>query len=395
MNSRKAAFLALISHEKKHIKVFLEDWQKKEHPKTKDLALAREIASGTLKRYLSLKYLILKTQSSLNLSQNQWWLLYSAVYQIHFMDRLPLYAIVNETVEIAKTSFGVKKASFFNAFLKRFAKQAPLLESKDFSILYSYPPFFVNKLLSQLGRKKTKEVLEIQNKVFPLMVRMLTKGSLPADSKHVFDDVYTVKQVKDSSDFYVQNGAFVYLMRKLQKIGSIDPKNILDLCAAPGGKTILAHDLYPKAKLFANDVSEEKIALLKKNFQKYQISSHLSQVRGETFTSKQKFDLILLDVPCSNSGVLHKKVEARWRLTEKNVEELNILQKNLLKNAKNYLTEQGMIWYMTCSILQEEDEDIISWAKTIGLEKVGKSHLILPDQKGFDGCFGAVLHLLT
>lgn len=202
----------------------------------------------------------------------------------------------------------------------------------------------------------------------------------------------TLDQIIKSTSCYIQNVTPVLLFSKLAS-ASFKPKSILDLCSSPGGKLLLAHDFFPEAKLYANDVSEAKLKRLKENVKKYDLSVKFSCQKGEKFQSDNRFDLIIIDAPCSNSGVLHKRAEARWRITPKKLEELCTLQYHLIKRALSFLTPRGQIWYMTCSILSYENEGLVEEAKEDMGFSILKTHQQLPNQKGYDGGFACSLQL--
>lgn len=385
MNARKAAYLALLYSSQKNIDETLANWAAKEKPDKKDLALAREVASGTIRRLLTLEALAKKLpiRSFSRLKKPERALLYMALYQFHFMDRIPIHAIVNETVKIAKKRFGAKKAAFFNAVLRKI-EEVSLKQPKtinEWSSYYSYPEFFIRKLIRQYKKEKAEEILQVMNEPQKVMARKRNSSEMT----FVKDPAKAVK----SKDVYIQNRTPVDLIHFLASKSPKKPKNILDLCAAPGGKLLLANELYPAAELTAVDASQRRMERLEENLQKYRIKAEVLRARAETWISKKKFDLIILDVPCSNIGVLHKRPEARWRLEEKNVDELVQLQREILANALHVLSEKGVIWYLTCSILKEENQNVVqSVKKPFGALK---QKVMLPDSKGADGGFGAVI----
>jgi len=118
---------------------------------------------------------------------------------------------------------------------------------------------------------------------------------------------------------------------------------------------------------------------------------NISQENGENLHLDQKFDLIILDVPCSNTGVLHKKVEARWGLSKDHIHGLCDLQFHLFKHALDLLSDEGKIWYLTCSILSAENESFVEKVtKELPVALDGKTYKVLPDEQGWDGGFGCV-----
>lgn len=383
MNAREAAYLAIMASikEEHYASDFLERWKEKESPSPKDDHLAREIAFGTIQRKLSLDYLAtqLTPQKKLNMKTKELVLLRTALYQFYFMDRIPIYAITDETQNIAKKYCHRTFCAFLNAILRKLEGSALSLPSDSLSVFYSYPEYFVEQLTKDYGLEETKRILMLGNKSAKVMAR---KRSAPFEVEEV-----KVPHAAHSKDYYIQNRTPVLLIKELSQTLD-DPHRILDLCASPGGKTLLMHDLFPKAKLYANDVSEAKLQRIRENAEKYEFDVVLSCGPGELYPHNEKFDLVIVDAPCSNTGVLNKRAEARWRLTSENVQALEVLQIKLIENASELADN---IWYMTCSILKEENEGIIRKScEKFGLEVV-KQLTLLPDEQGSDGGFAAAL----
>lgn len=379
MNPREIAYVSLLTslREEGYLQDNINRWILEQRPDGKDAAFAREIASGAAKRALTLDYIADSlNQSKLSLKRKERALLRTALYQHYFMDRVPDYAIVNESVELAKKYCSAHFAKFLNSLLRKM-KEVALPEEE--SILYSYPPYFVQKLIEERGREKAVEIMEIGNQAPVLMARRRR------DQTMIF--IEDVQAIANSPEYYIQNETSFRLTGLLK---NQEPRNVLDLCASPGGKLIAIHDLYPKAKLYANDVSEEKIRRLSENLQKYGINAFLSVGFGEEYRTGERFDLIVLDVPCSNSGVLRKRPEARWRLSEKELKDLHLLQQKLFEHALTL--SAGEIWYMTCSILKDENERFIQQMAEKHKLTVRSMHTILPTREGLDGGFGCALH---
>ncbi len=292
-------------------------------------------------------------------------LLRSALYQVYYMDRLPLYAVANESQEIAKKYCHPSFAKFLNAILRK--EEKVTLPEEDLAVFYSYPEPLVADFIKQFGREKTIEILKIGN------ASPKTTARRRPGCEMVTVTADQIKAISNDPNYYIQNGTPVQLMHTLAKEIKRAPETILDLCAAPGGKTLLAHDLFPEAKLFANDVSENRLSRMRENFSKYGLDVEVSCQDGTSFVSDQKFDLVIIDAPCGNSGVLNKRPEARWRGND----ELVMLQKKLIDHALTLLNDGGVIWYLTCSILDVENH--------------GEGVLILPSSEATDGGFGAIL----
>jgi 16S rRNA (cytosine967-C5)-methyltransferase len=206
----------------------------------------------------------------------------------------------------------------------------------------------------------------------------------------LLNDPSTLPQLVESTSVYIQNATPSLLMHTLNEHAPI-PKRILDLCASPGGKLLLAHDLYPHASLHANDVSSQKLERLKENIIKYNLKAALSCGLGEKISSQELFDLIIIDAPCSNTGVLNKRPEARWRVAENTMKETTDLQFELLKHAETLLAPKGELWYLTCSILPEENEKMMNRISQATHLKPRVMKTMLPTHTGWDGGFGCAL----
>lgn len=404
-NAREAAYLAALhtGEGSRFAAEMLEQWQADARPDLDDLQLARRIAYGTIQMALALDHLAvqLTDRKHLKLKAKEQVLLRTALYQMHFMQRLPSYAIGNETIRLAKKYCQPYFVSFLNALLRKYESSAPLLPTgssdKELSIHYSYPQYFIKALKQE--HKNFQNLLQLGNEAPTLMVRIRT-GNIPEDWTEVIKGPLRVaipsgqtnwKDLSSSNQYYIQNATQVDLLNYLSSLTPV-PRTVMDLCAAPGGKLIAAHDLFPQAKLCANDISRRRLQKLKQNLLKYNIHAELTSNDKEPLYFHDPFDLVIVDAPCSNSGVLNKRPEARWRLTPEQIEALNQEQLGLLKTASELLTDQGHIWYMTCSILKAENKDLIAQAcKRLNLEIVGAPCEILPNSQGWDGGFGCVL----
>lgn len=348
----------------------------------RDQALAYEICCGTIRLWNQLEWIAkgLTSTGKLALKNREKSLLFSALYQIYYLERVPHYAIIDETVKIAKKHCHTSIGSFLNGILRK-ATQTPLSLPQDNSaaslaIRFSQPLFFVESLIREQGSSKTIEILTASNTRPGHFVRSRTSPF----------EYTSISSGWNESDGYIQNPTPGLLMTLLSE-ATASPHKILDLCASPGGKLLVAHDLYPSAKLFANDLTEKRIALLKENISKFGLDVDIRVGSGETYPDDQLFDLIILDVPCSNSGVLNKRVEARSRLSKEALDDLKTIQCRLLEQAEKLLKPEGSIWFLTCSILQAENEQVTALPNL-------KKHFektCFPDLEGNDGGYCCLL----
>ncbi len=381
MYSRKNAFLALCA-------VHREEGAFLSHILPPEDHLAREIALGTERRLLTLDHIAQKLalRGALNLKLKEKMLLRMAIYQHLFMDRIPAHALVNETVKLAKEYCHFRFVNFLNAALRRLVGESwPLPE--QLSLKHSFPQLFIDKLLGEYGESQTEEILQALNRPPPLFVR---ERFSPELALLEVDSAQVGAYVQDAR-YYFQGYVQAHLITELIKCRTSSPSKILDLCAAPGGKLIALSEYFPKAEFVANDVSEKRLRKLKDNLQKYGIAAQTSCHAAEDYPEDELFDLVLLDVPCSNSGVLHKRPEARWRLTDEKLKELDVIQWTLLQKARRLLAPGGQLWYMTCSILHDENERMIERAvRELGFRQA-QTFKHLPHQEGREGGFAAIL----
>jgi len=409
ISAREAAYMAVVGALRgdSYAADSLHSWRQRNCPLATDARLAQQIAYGSIRMALALdfyaKQLSHRSPGALKISERS--LLYCALYQCVYLHRVPLYAIANEGVALAKKYSNRFFASYLNALIRRTAEtpiDLPLgSDPRALSVRYSYPLWFVETLIAAYGVTLSEALLSHSNKSGLTMARWRPKEPppyLPRGIRWFSADPcgmasvegYALHSVAASTDWYIQNGTTALLIQALHR-RIWQPRAIVDLCAAPGGKLLMVHDLYPQASLWANDFTREKVAILEENCNKYGLSVQRSWGPAELFSSPVPFDLIILDVPCSNSGVLSKRVEARWRLSHTSIQEHLMLQRKLVEHACTLLAPHGEIWYLTCSILPEENELLTnSLCQQLFLEKRIEK-IILPDENGYDGGYGCAL----
>jgi 16S rRNA (cytosine967-C5)-methyltransferase len=400
-SAREASFFALKEWLKKG--VFLADSFHEIRLQNKmdviDLQLAQEIAFGVVRRFHTLDAIMkmkVKDQK-IKLKPEAKLILKMAVYQLVFMDKVPVYAVVFESVEMSK-KHSPYQAGFINGFLRKFTMTLPIFDLKNqLSVeeYYSLPLDFIKKIQKSYA-DHSDQILEttisrpkMTYLSLDLNLEKKEKEAIYEGKFHYFGmkkDTPTQKLFSQSK-VYIQNPTPGILIETLAENHAVD--SILDLCSAPGGKLILAHTLFPKAKLLANEYVEERIKTLKENCKKYGIEATFFNQDGRNLALSEKVDVVIIDAPCSNSGVLHKKPEAKFRLDQKSIDELKKTQLELLQGVIAILKPKGVIWYLTCSILPEENEELIQEFIKLNPEfSLSKSRLILPDGGFFDGGYG-------
>lgn len=352
-----------------------------------DKALASQITYGVLTWKLTIDEII-KRYSSVKIKKISPWILNIlriAIYQIVWLDKIPISAAVNESVNLAKKYGHPASVSFTNAILRKIEKneldklvdyvsKKVLMEDEIISIMTSHPLWLVDELLKEYDVKFVTELLNANNAIPEVALRVNTlkttreevyklltlkkidcrKGNLP--------DSIIAKKISDfeTSLYVVQDEAAQLACLTL------DPKegeHVLDACSAPGGKTTyLAQLMNNKGDIDAWDIHEHRVKLVKDTAKKLGINIIFAKIHDATLYDTfcfDKYDKILLDVPCSGLGVIRKKPEIKWTRTEENIEELLKVQEQILDNCSRYLKSGGTLVYSTCTILKRENEEQI------------------------------------
>jgi len=373
-------------------------------------------------------------------------------FQLLHLDGIPAHAAIFETVQLAtshprKSSRGRKTAGFINAVLRSIQREGktvayPPLDAnptEHIASSLSYPTWLVKQWLHTRGVPWTLAFCRASNQIAPFAFRVNTlltqreevcqflekKGLSASLSKIAPDGIalenrtittfdatgeLTLKDILNRKDLYVQDESAMLVAHLLSPE---DAEFIVDLCAAPGGKTThLAHLMKNTGKIIAVDASAEKISLLQKNCRRVEAHNVETRVMDAT-KADLKFiktaDAVLIDAPCSGFGTLRRHPDIRWNKTLEQIRALSEIQYNLLKNAATHIKPGGILVYSTCSIEPMENEKVIQrFLANFPMYKIENAQRFLPDvpssaitpqgfvqtfphEHGVDGAFAARL----
>ena len=313
-------------------------------------------------------------------------LMETAVYQIFFMDRVPVSAAINEAVKLAKKRGLAGLSGFVNGVLRNIArnKENITLPDKDkeyiryLEVKYSMPKEVTEHFMEEYGNAQTEEILEAFEKKQPIVARVngtrltreelvkkLTEEDVKVSTDTVFPESLKILEL-DSLNFLesFENGDFVIQDESSQFIGKIAelPLNakVLDLCAAPGGKALLMAEKPEAERITACDISEKKTGLIEENINRLGIKKVITMVNDATVFNKkfeEDFDLVICDLPCSGLGVISRKHDIKYNITKNKIKELAGLQRNILENAKKYVKKGGYLIFSTCTMSKLENEE--------------------------------------
>lgn len=398
----------------------LEAWQKTPRfaadlldDKTRQTALSgpnaaflHDIVLTTLRNLNLLDHWIGHLTSGRHLDHRTRWVLRVGLSQLLLLG-VPSHAAVNETVAAAGRASGL-----VNAVLRRAGREMDSLlagrEALPLAVAFSHPEFLVRRWIKTMGKAKTEALCQWNQEPAQTFVRL---NRLHEDAAEKLSAIPGLTPHPAVEDFFLTTS----VPREALKAGlcyAQDPstavapgmlaprpgETVLDACAAPGGKTaILAQAMCGEGRLVACDSSPARLTRLRENLTRLRV--HNAQVMQHDFLGQDPppfgdllFDRILLDVPCSNTGVMRRRIDVRWRLQEEEFVELARTQRGIVESALRYLKPGGSLVYSTCSIDPEENQQVVKavLADHPELEMI-ESRLVFPPKDQMDGAYAARL----
>jgi 16S rRNA (cytosine967-C5)-methyltransferase len=367
-------------------------------------------------------------------------------FQLRFLERVPPSAAVNESVEIVKRARKSSAAGLVNAVLRKFAADAkapvePLLTQSNpaerLGVTHSHPTWLVQRCLARFGEARTEQLLIANNCAPPLscavnreadgatVLQEMEASGLRIEPGRLLKNAFTASGGSVARSEAFRSGRISIQDEASQAVplllGVRAGQRVLDLCAAPGGKTaILARAAGENGEVIAADVHLHRLRAVQEQLKRVGVQNvRLAQLDAtQPLPFANSFDAILVDVPCSGTGTLARHPEIRWRLRPEQLAEFRHLQSRILSNAIGHLKPGGRLVYSTCSLEPEENEEVVAQAlrENSSLRRVPQAeaagllapHLapgvsvetlldqqgqfrIFPDQYAADGFFATIL----
>jgi 16S rRNA (cytosine967-C5)-methyltransferase len=364
--------------------------------KTEDAGLATELALGVLRWQRLLDFAIDRyLKKSANTADVEVRIaLRLGVYQLLFLDRVPARAAVHESVELVKRARKRSAATLVNAILRKVAKEplpgnspadavghllaADLPPADRIGIQYSHPTWIVERWLRIYGEERTRSLLRANNRV-PVLSGYLLDPQRHEDSNlslqragcriqpgRLLRDAWVLEGGNPAASEAVRRGWVAIQDEASQAVARLlaaDLGNsVLDLCAAPGGKTLLlAQAAGPQGHVIAADLHANRVRAMQERFELAGVRNVETIVLDgmQPLPFDRPFDRILVDVPCSGTGTLARHPEIRWKLHAEDLKDLHDRQSRLLRNALPHLGPDGRLVYSTCSLEPEENEFVV------------------------------------
>ena len=449
-NPRRAAFdiLLRIEKERSYADILIDRELSLGFLKGPDRGLLTELVYGVLRRQGTLDHIIshCSKQRIDKLERGVLLLLRLGLYQIFFLDRVPVSAAVNETVKLAHL-LAPRATGFINAVLRRADRERDTIRYPDkgsdpvgfISAFYSNPLWITADWIDQLGVEEAESLARAMLTTPPFTVRvntlktgkeelrarLATEGVTAETARYSPFALHLSGPIQLSSLPSFREGLFTVQDESSQMAAILlapqPGEQVLDLCAAPGGKTThLAQLMDNRGAILACDAAPRKLDLVEETAARLGIGiitttplnaakplppmvktltdahSKGDQANADIRMKTDRFDRILVDAPCSGLGVLRRNPEGKWWKTRQNVAELVPIQKAILRNAANRLAETGTLLYATCSTTREENEavidDFLSQRPDFVLEDL---HELFPAYAGLftdRGCFRSWPH---
>ena len=355
----------------------------------RERALATRLFEGSLERMIELDYIIDRFSKTpvRKMKPAIAAILRMTVYQLRFMDKIPAGAACNEAVKLAK-KYGFTGLSGFVNGVARSVARAEVIPYPDekkekalyLSVTYSIPSTIVEQMLSQYGAEISEQVFaaflqqeesvslrcmthvfsaeELKNRLSDADI-IVEKGLYSEDALRV-SGIDTPERLPGFAEgaFYIQDESS---MQAVLAAGLTGNERVLDLCAAPGGKSLMAADLLAvrgTGTVEARDLTEAKVALLRENKERCR-AENVTVCRADATVFRKEeeegYDVVFADVPCSGLGIIGKKPDIKLFMTPEQEEELCVLQKEILSNAVRYVKPGGVLVFSTCTLNKDEN----------------------------------------
>ena len=358
----------------------------------RDRAFVTELVYGTVTRKLTLDWVISRF-SKVKLKKLSNWVLQIlrlGAYQILFLDRVPPSAACNTSVELAGR-YAKQSKGFVNAVLRNIARNRDGIDFQDidaqstaerFSIKYSFPEYLAGEWITAFGEEFAGTLLEslLERPDFSVRINTLKttrealvdelgQNGIEAVPGRFLDEALYLRNVSDISglDAFIEGKMTVQDGSSMLAVKVLDPapgERILDVCAAPGGKTThIGQVMKNKGHIDAWDIHEHKIGLIGENARRLGVEIIEASQRDALRPleeAKGMYDRVLVDAPCSGTGIIRRKPDIKWKRKKEDFSSLVEIQKKILYNSSMYVKPGGVLVYSTCSLDERENEQIIA-----------------------------------
>lgn len=404
INEREIALdiLMEINEREQYIHVLLNDALRKyQYLEKNERAFITRLVKGTMERRMTLDYVInqvssVRVNKMKPLIRN---LMRMSVYQMMHMEQVPVSAVCNEAVKLAKKRHFTNLSGFVNGVLRNISRQLPTMElPDDYSVRYSVPQELVDMLKASYGEETMKLILEsfLEDSKVSAVVNTIkiTKAELMERLSKQGIDVIDAPYVENAfimSDYnYLEEiPEFIDGMFQIQDISSmlagmiaspVKDSTVIDVCAAPGGKSIFAALMMEgTGHVISRDVSEKKTEQIDENVQRLgldNISVETADALEHYLADEERADMLLADVPCSGLGIIGRKPDIKYNVSCEKLDGIVRLQRNILDSVCSYVKHGGYLVYSTCTLNPKENEENVRYIIEKGFAPVDITELL-------------------
>lgn len=409
---------------------FIEDLFDEEMANTKlkpeDRRLTQELTYGVIRWQSTLDYFIEKLTEGRKQVPPVRAVLRVGFYQLLMLDRIPDHAAVNESVNLTRELGFMVQTGFVNAIMRncirerdKFIAEWNELKTSQPNIGWSHPKWLVERWSESMSPEDLQTLLSWNNSPPSVYARLNPLRTLPENTIKAWRDenvdyefctydwvpenlVFRLKSHPplNKIESFLNGNYYIQDPSTLLSIKVLDPQpgeRILDLCSAPGGKaTYIAQLIDDDGEIIATDLDANRLKMVEENCKRMHITGVEIYTANELENHRRNggdlFDRILIDAPCSNTGVVRRRVDLRWRIRPEEIERLQNEQYELLERATQFLKPGGTIVYSTCSIEPEENEDVIEkFCEAHPEFKLKSQRGLFPPDDNVDGAFVAKL----
>ena len=398
INEREIALdiLMEVNEKEQYIHVLLNDALRKyQYLEKNERAFISRLVKGTMERRLTLDYVInqvssVRVNKMKPLIRN---LMRMSVYQMMYMEQVPVSAVCNEAVKLAKKRKFTNLSGFVNGVLRNISRQLPQIKlPDDLSIKYSVPQELVGMLEASYGREMTELILESflkEKKVSAItntvkitkkeLVNLLKSQGITVEDAPYVEDAFILSDYNYLDDIE----EFSAGMFQIQDISSMlagviaspaKDSTVLDVCAAPGGKSIFAALMMSgTGHVISRDVSERKTGQIEENVERLGLSNidvEVSDAAVHNIEDEDMADMLIADLPCSGIGIIGRKPDIKYNVSRDKIDGIIQLQRKILDSIYSDVKLGGYIVYSTCTLNSQENEENVRYIKSKGFEAV-------------------------
>ncbi len=397
INIREIALLSIIEIMEKgkmsHL-VLAQVLKKYQYLEKQDRAFLSRLVEGTIERIITLDYILnqfssVPTEKMKPVIRN---ILRLSLYQILYMDGVPESAACNEAVKLAEKKGFKNLKGFVNGILRTIERRKDSIQYPDekkegtwyLSVFYSTPEWIIKQWIEQYGIEKARKMLEVSYKEERgISVRCNIEKRTKEEIRQMLEKEGVVVEECSYPDYALRISGYDYLegleafregfisvqdinsMMAAEKCGVKKGDFVLDVCAAPGGKSIhIAEKLNATGHVEARDLSKNKVNFIQENIERSGLKNIEAVVQDALILTKKdenRADIVIADLPCSGLGVIGKKNDLKYKMTEETQKELKQLQQKILSVVWRYVKKGGILFYSTCTVNKKENEENTEW----------------------------------